>query len=187
MALLKDTIISGVCRVVSDLFVNGFANAAGFKKSGSSDSFVLLGGGGHKAESSLSVSSAASASTAATLTPTRTPSSGVTTASLVKNSWTAVWAFAASTQGVYAIEIADFTNSNGTGAVNYYAGVIMLNGSTGRLDEVALHSAMATSSDTQIPRRLFVATDGGVLKLSSMDDTATNHYLVLKQVKLMAI
>lgn len=39
----------------------------GFKKNGSSDSYVLLGGGGHKAESSLSVSYAASAGNADTL------------------------------------------------------------------------------------------------------------------------
>ena len=36
---------------------------AGFVKSGSSDSYVLLGGGGHKEESSLSVASAATATT----------------------------------------------------------------------------------------------------------------------------
>lgn len=186
MALLKDTIISGVCRVISDLFVNGFANAAGFKKSGSSDSYVLLGGGGHKAESGLSVSSAGSASTAATLTPTRSPSSGTSTVALVKNSWTEALNLT-SLQGVYALEIADWTNSGGSGAVNYYSGVIMVNGSTGRLDEIALHSAMATSSDTQIPRRLFAAMEAGKLKLSSMDDSSTNHYLVFKYVKLMAI
>lgn len=38
--------------------------SSGFKKKGSSDSYVLLGGGGHKAESSLSVSYASSAGSA---------------------------------------------------------------------------------------------------------------------------
>lgn len=39
----------------------------GFKKNGSSDSYVLLGGGGHKAESSLSVSYASSAGNSSTV------------------------------------------------------------------------------------------------------------------------
>lgn len=42
---------------------NGFWAAGGYYKNGSSDSYVLLGGGGHKLESNLSVSHAASAGT----------------------------------------------------------------------------------------------------------------------------
>ncbi|MGN8798681.1 hypothetical protein ACTNCZ_13390 [Segatella copri] len=43
---------------------SGYWNGAGFKKDNSSDSYVLLGGGGHKKESSLSVSYASSAGSA---------------------------------------------------------------------------------------------------------------------------
>lgn len=48
--------------------INGYPNSPGFIKSGSSDSYVLLGGGGHKAESSLSVSYANSAGSASSAT-----------------------------------------------------------------------------------------------------------------------
>ena len=48
--------------------INGYPNSPGFIKSGSSDSYVLLGGGGHKAESSLSVSYANSAGSASSST-----------------------------------------------------------------------------------------------------------------------
>nr|DAG54582.1 MAG TPA: Putative tail protein [Caudoviricetes sp.] len=43
---------------------SGYWNGAGFKKDNSSDSYVLLGGGGHKAISSLSVNYASSAESA---------------------------------------------------------------------------------------------------------------------------
>ena len=43
---------------------SGYWNGAGFKKDNSSDSYVLLGGGGHKAISSLSVNYASSAGSA---------------------------------------------------------------------------------------------------------------------------
>ena len=55
----------------SGLYTNKSIEGNGFVKSGSSDSYVLLGGGGHKAESSLSVnyaSSAGSATIASTVT-----------------------------------------------------------------------------------------------------------------------
>ena len=45
----------------------GSATAIGFNKSGSSNSYVLLGGGGHKAESSLRVEYASSAGNADTV------------------------------------------------------------------------------------------------------------------------
>ena len=48
----------------SGLYTNRSIEGNGFVKSGSSDSYVLLGGGGHKAESSLSVNYASSASSA---------------------------------------------------------------------------------------------------------------------------
>ena len=46
---------------------SGYWNGAGFKKDNSSDSYVLLGGGGHKAISSLSVNYASSAGNADTV------------------------------------------------------------------------------------------------------------------------
>lgn len=51
-------------RKVGSFDTSGYWNGAGFKKDNSSDSYVLLGGGGHKKESSLSVSYASSAGTA---------------------------------------------------------------------------------------------------------------------------
>lgn len=53
---------------VGDIYSSTYIRAAsGFVKANSSDSYVLLGGGGHKAESSLSVNYAASAGNADTL------------------------------------------------------------------------------------------------------------------------
>ena len=46
---------------------SGYWNGVGFKKDNSSDSYVLLGGGGHKKESSLSVSYASSAGSASSV------------------------------------------------------------------------------------------------------------------------
>lgn len=46
---------------------SGYWNGAGFKKDNSSDSYVLLGGGGHKAISSLSVNYASSAGSASSV------------------------------------------------------------------------------------------------------------------------
>lgn len=51
-------------RKVGSFDTSGYWNGAGFKKDNSSDSYVLLGGGGHKKESSLSVSYASSAGSA---------------------------------------------------------------------------------------------------------------------------
>ena len=50
MAILKDTLIQGACRVIGDAYMSQ-VTASAFKKDGSSDSYVLLGGGGHKAVS----------------------------------------------------------------------------------------------------------------------------------------
>ena len=50
MSILKDTLIQGACRVIGDAYMSQ-VTASGFKKDGSSDSYVLLGGGSHKAVS----------------------------------------------------------------------------------------------------------------------------------------
>ena len=50
MAILKDTLIQGACRVIGDAYMSQ-VTASAFKKDGSSDSYILLGGGGHKAVS----------------------------------------------------------------------------------------------------------------------------------------
>lgn len=55
MAILKDTLIQGACRVIGDAYMSQ-VTASGFKKDGSSDSYVLLGGGGHKALSDFKTS-----------------------------------------------------------------------------------------------------------------------------------
>lgn len=54
-------------RKVGSFDTSGYWNGAGFKKDNSSDSYVLLGGGGHKKESSLSVSYANSAGSASSV------------------------------------------------------------------------------------------------------------------------
>nr|DAK59188.1 MAG TPA: tail protein [Caudoviricetes sp.] len=51
-------------RKVGSFDISGYWNGVGFKKDNSSDNYVLLGGGGHKAISSLSVSYASSAGSA---------------------------------------------------------------------------------------------------------------------------
>ena len=54
-------------RKVGSFDTSGYWNGAGFKKDNSSDSYVLLGGGGHKAISSLSVNYASSAGSASSV------------------------------------------------------------------------------------------------------------------------
>ena len=53
---------------------------------------------------------------------------------------------------------------------------------TGRLDEIALHSSMATGSDVDIPTRIFLATQQGVLKATAQaPSSGTNtHTLTIK-------
>ena len=60
--------------------------------------------------------------------------------------------------GTYALWIEDRSSSSGT--PNYYSGTFTCAGSAtaGRLDEIALHSSMATAADTNAPTRIFVAT-----------------------------
>lgn len=88
--------------------------------------------------------------------------------------------------GTYALWIEDRSSSSGT--PNYYSGTFTCAGSAtaGRLDEIALHSSMATSADTNAPTRIFVATQISgtsgkhVLRFCSQDSSATNHYLTVK-------
>lgn len=54
-------------RKVGSFDTSGYWNGVGFKKDNSSDSYVLLGGGGHKAISSLSVNYASSAGSASSV------------------------------------------------------------------------------------------------------------------------
>lgn len=65
------TVVSGTAgNIISGHTRNSNITSNGFAKIGSSDSYILLGGGGHKAESSLSVSHASSSDNAATATTT---------------------------------------------------------------------------------------------------------------------
>lgn len=83
--------------------------------------------------------------------------------------------------GTYAIQITDA----GTDATNYYSGFITLSGTVGRLDEVALHAQMATVSDNDIPKRIYIAVEKGIIKASSQDSSATNHKLTIKVTRLI--
>ena len=88
--------------------------------------------------------------------------------------------------GTYALWIEDRASASGT--PNYYSGTFTCAGSAtaGRLDEIALHSSMATSADTNAPTRIFVATQISgtsgkhVLRFCSQDSSTTNHYLIVK-------
>lgn len=88
--------------------------------------------------------------------------------------------------GTYTIWIEDRASDSGT--PNYYSGIFTCagNAAAGRLDEIALHSSMATSADTNAPTRIFVATQISntsgkhVLRFCSQDSSITNHYLTVK-------
>ena len=117
--------------------------------------------------------------------------------SLIKDSWSAdaqsVYLTSNGTSsgtslaaGTYALWIEDRASASGT--PNYYSGTFTCAGSAaaGRLDEIALHSSMATSADTNAPTRIFVATQISgtsgkhVLRFCSQDSSVTNHYLTVK-------
>lgn len=117
--------------------------------------------------------------------------------SLIKDSWSAdaqsVYLTSNGTSsgtslaaGTYALWIEDRASASGT--PNYYSGTFTCAGSAtaGRLDEIALHSSMATSADTNAPTRIFVATQISgtsgkhVLRFCSQDSSTTNHYLTVK-------
>lgn len=121
--------------------------------------------------------------------------------SLIKDSWSAdkdsVYLTSNGTSGgtslaagTYALWIEDRSTDSGT--PNYYSGTFTCAGSAtaGRLDEIALHSSMATIADTNAPTRIFVATQISsdssntpgkhVLRFCSQDSKATPHYLTVK-------
>ena len=119
------------------------------------------------------------------------------TKSLIKDSWStdaqSVYLTSNGTSsgtslaaGTYALWIEDRASSTGT--PNYYSGTFTCAGSAtaGRLDEIALHSSMATSADTNAPTRIFVATQISgtsgkhILRFCSQDSSTTNHYLTVK-------
>lgn len=70
---------------------SGYWNGAGFKKDNSSDSYVLLGGGGHKAISSLSVNYASSAGNADTVDGYHATTARVFNDVVSFGSWSDVW------------------------------------------------------------------------------------------------
>ena len=101
------------------------------------------------------------------------------TYTLSANTWTDIVTISSYETGAYAIFVSD-TNSSNT---NYYSGIMTIRkANTGRLDEIALHSSMATGSDVDIPTRIFLATQQGVLKATAQaPSSGTNtHTLTIK-------
>lgn len=102
----------------------------GFRKFNSSDAYVLLGGGGHKTISSLSV---ASAVTADYLKPTKIVS-GVKF-NLSNASWTDTgYTFASLTTGTYAVQVTSGSNLVASGIMSVYTNLSDTAG-----DEIPLH------------------------------------------------
>lgn len=98
---------------------------------------------------------------------------------LFADTWTDIVTISSYETGAYAIFVSD-TNSSNT---NYYSGIMTIRkANTGRLDEIALHSSMATGSDVDIPTRIFLATQQGVLKATAQaPSSGTNtHTLTIK-------
>lgn len=98
---------------------------------------------------------------------------------LSADTWTDIVTISSYETGAYAIFVSD-TNSSNT---NYYSGIMTIRkANTGRLDEIALHSSMATGSDVDIPTRIFLATQQGVLKATAQaPSSGTNtHTLTIK-------
>lgn len=104
--------------------------------------------------------------------------------SLSSASWTSGPSLA-TYSGTFAIQIKDV----GTNGTNYYSGMIMVNTNTGRdaVEEIPLNALMATSSDNDIPRRIYAGMQKGILKLSSQDESATDHNITVKILKLISI
>lgn len=101
----------------------------GFKKLNSSDSYVLLGGGGHKTISSLSV---ASATTANSLKSTAIVTNKAF--SLVNTKWTDVdGTYDNLAAGTYAVQITSGSNLVASGIMSYK------NSSDTAGDEIPLH------------------------------------------------
>ena len=150
----------------------------------------------YKISGSGSVSVASDANGNITITGTTytnnvsTPDEAIAFAAANYNLSSASWTSATSLtsySGTFAIQIKD-TNST-TNKTNYYSGIIMLNGSTGRqaVEEIPLSALMATGSDTEVPTRIYAGIQQGVLKLSSQDASAVAHNITVKILKLIAL
>ena len=118
----------------------------------------------YKISGSGSVSIASDANGNITITGTTytnnvsTPNEAIAFAAANYNLSSASWTSATSLtsySGTFPIQIKD-TNST-TNKTNYYSGIIMLNGSTGRtaVEEIPLSALMATGSDTEVPTRIY--------------------------------
>ena len=94
---------------------SGYWNGMGFKKDNSSDSYVLLGGGGHKKESSLSVSYASRSSNADTTDNVHIKWAGA----LEKTDWLTGWE--ADGSALRAIRPANITVGNSDKLDGYHA------------------------------------------------------------------
>lgn len=162
------------------LHVSGNILSNGFKKSGSSDSYLLLGGGGHKAISDFMLKT----DELSTNVTTVTKSLNVTT------SWmdTGINGTDLST-GTYIIQLSP--NSNGTGSLwhCYFSGVMSWysgNTNDSETDEILLHRGGHAYQNTLYLRTVQTANGGGGMKLqiaaSSSIGSTQNYTFKFKRI-----
>ena len=144
--------------------------ATSFVKSESSDSYVLLGGGGHKTISSLSV---ASAVTADYLKSTKIVS-GVKF-NLSNASWTDTgYTFASLTTGTYAVQVTSGSNLVASGIMSVYTNLSDTAG-----DEIPLH-VYGTAG-----WRPYLRTHDNKLQISSNDISVTSRTVTIKIAQIL--
>lgn len=142
----------------------------GFRKFNSSDAYVLLGGGGHKTISSLSV---ASAVTADYLKPTKIVS-GVKF-NLSNASWTDTgYTFASLTTGTYAVQVTSGSNLVASGIMSVYTNLSDTAG-----DEIPLH-VYGTAG-----WRPYLRTYANKLQISSNDISVTSRTVTIKIAQIL--
>lgn len=162
------------------LHVSGNILSNGFKKSGSSDSYLLLGGGGHKAISDFMLKTDELSTNVTTITK----SLNVTT------SWmdTGINGTDLST-GTYIIQLSP--NSNGTGNLwyCYFSGVMSWysgNTNDSETDEILLHRGGHAYHNTLYLRTVQTTSGGGGMKLqiaaSSSIGSTQNYTFKFKRI-----
>lgn len=146
----------------------GDITALGFKKSKSSDSYVLLGGGGHKSLSSLTASKLNS-----------TTIIDAKTLNLSNVSWIDTgYTFANLDSGTYAVQVTSGSNLIASGIMSVYKN---LEDTTG--DEIPLHVYHKPSSGNSW--RPYLRTYANKLQISSNDTTVTSRTVTIKIAQIL--
>lgn len=143
---------------------SGNVTGAGFVKSGSSDSYVLLGGGGHKTLSSIT----ASALNATTIVSAKA-------FNLVNTTWTDTgYTFASLTTGTYAIQVTSGSNLVASGIMSVYKNLSDTAG-----DEIPLHVYSTAGW------RPYLRTYANKLQISSNDASSTSRTVTIKIAQIL--